>query len=288
METDIAADPFLELECTLGEGPVWIPAEERLSWVDIIGAELHGADADGGAHRVTEVGTHVSAIAARAEGGVVLAVKDGFELRTAGRQLERIIPVPVPDGQRFNDGSADPRGRFLAGTMAYDETKGVAALYRLEPDGSVGTVLSDVSMSNGIVWSADGRSMYYVDSPTQRVDVFDYDGDAGTVGNRRTVVAIEPADGTPDGLAIDSDGCLWLCLHGGGAIRRYAPSGEHLGTVRLPVPTVTACAFGGAALDILYITTARQGVDVATYPLAGSVFVARPGVAGAPEHAYAG
>jgi sugar lactone lactonase YvrE len=304
VEADVlVADVLVAAGCELGEGPVWSVAEQRLYWVDILGARVHSCTANGGDRRDFGTDRHVGCVALRAGGGLLLAARDRFEWRDATGQLTRTVDLPQRDPElRFNDGACDPAGRFLAGTMAYRVRRGAGTVYRLDPAGAVTPLLPGVSISNGLAWSADGRTLYYVDSPLRAddpgtappgaVDAFDYDPDTGALSHRRTAVTIPYREGTPDGLTVDADGCLWVALNrGGAAVRRYAPTGELLATVSVPVPQVTSCAFGGSALDTLYITTARENMDVATmarYPLSGSLFAVRPGVTGVPEHLYAG
>jgi sugar lactone lactonase YvrE len=162
--------------------------------------------------------------------------------------------------------------------MAYDMTAGAGALYRLDPDGDVSVVLPSVTCSNGLAWSPDGAIAYYIDSLTQRVDVFDYDESGLTA--RRPFVAIAADDGLPDGLTVDREGGVWVALFGGSAVRRYSPDGTLDEVLELPVSQVTACTFGGPALDELYITTSRLEVPEGEQPEAGSVFRAEAGVAG--------
>jgi sugar lactone lactonase YvrE len=193
--------------------------------------------------------------------------------------------------QRMNDGNCDAAGRFWAGTMAIDEHEGAGALYRLDPDGRVHTMVDRVSISNGIDWSEDGRLMYYIDSPTQSVDVFDFDLASGTIANRRSFVRIDPVDGTPDGLTLDAEGFVWVALWGGGAVRRYASDGTLDSIVTVAAPHVTSCAFGGRDLGDLYITTARiklSDAERSSRPLAGGLFRTRPGVHGRPPHRFKG
>jgi sugar lactone lactonase YvrE len=160
-------------------------------------------------------------------------------------------------------------------------------LLALGPDGSCRVVLDGVTVSNGLAWSPDGGTAYYVDSATQRIDAFDYEPERGLSG-RRPVVAVDPSAGTPDGLTVDADGHLWLALHGGGAVHRYRPDGRLDGRIELPVSQVTACTFGGPGLDQLYITTSRLGLDPAAEPEAGAVYQAQTGVTGQPAAVFAG
>jgi sugar lactone lactonase YvrE len=172
--------------------------------------------------------------------------------------------------------------------MAYDETPGRGALYRLDLDGSVHEVFGNVTISNGIAWTADGTQVYYIDTPTHRVDVFDFDGDAGRFHNRRPFVEVPADQGLPDGMALDTEGGVWVALYGGGAVHRYGPDGQLDSVVELPASRVTACAFAGEALDELFITTSREGLAAGEQPAAGALFRCRPGVTGVRAHEYAG
>jgi sugar lactone lactonase YvrE len=191
----------------------------------------------------------------------------------------------------MNDGNCDSAGRFWAGTMGLNEEPGAGALYRLDPDLNVTKVLDAVTISNGIDWSLDDSLMYYVDSDTFCVDVFDFDPDAGAISNRRAFVSVSAADGLPDGLTVDSEGYVWVAFWGGSCVRRYAPDGSLDLVVSLPTRHVTSCAFGGAGLDELYITSATEGLteaDLAQEPHAGALFRCKPGVVGRPEHVFLG
>lgn len=191
---------------------------------------------------------------------------------------------PVP-GRRGNDAAVAPDGALWAGSMPYDETPGGGNLIRVAPDGAVTEVLDDVTISNGTGWSPDGTRMYYVDTPTGRIDVFDVDGER--IGNRRQLAVVEDGSGSPDGLTVDADGCVWVALWGGAAIRRYTPEGKLDRVLPLPVSRPTACAFGGADLGDLYVSSARVGLE-APEPLAGSLLVV-PGIGqGVAQAAFGG
>jgi sugar lactone lactonase YvrE len=187
----------------------------------------------------------------------------------------------------MNEGDCDPDGRFYCGSMAYDITPGAGTLYRLDSDGTTTTVLTGVTISNGLAWSPDGGTAYYVDTPTQRIDVFDYDTARGLT-ERRTLLTIPADAGAPDGLTVDSEGRIWVALWGGSAVRCYEPTGTLVEQLTLPVSQVTACTFGGADLDELYITTSREGMAADDEPRAGALFRARPGATGRPASRYAG
>jgi sugar lactone lactonase YvrE len=238
---------------------------------------------------------HVGAAKPRAGGGLVVNLRDGVGLYDAPGDggapgaFRWLHHEPVA-GRRANDAAVAADGALWAGTMRYDTAPGGGTLARIAADGSVTTVLPDVTISNGTGWSPDGRLMYYVDTPTRRVDVFDVldveDGGA-RVGGRREFAVIEEGAGDPDGLTVDADGCVWVALWEGGAVRRYTPSGDLDLVLDLPVHLPTACAFGGRDLTDLYITTARVGLD-APHPLSGSVLVVPGAGQGLPSVAFGG
>jgi sugar lactone lactonase YvrE len=186
----------------------------------------------------------------------------------------------------MNEGGCDPDGRFYAGSMAYEQTPGAASLYRLDPDGSLQVVLDQVTVSNGLEWSPDGALAYYNDTASHRIDVFDYDPASGLTG-RRPFVEL-PDRGRPDGLTVDADGRVWTAVSNAGAVHCYEPTGVLEAVVRVPAEKVTACTFGGELLDQLFITTSREGVPAGGDPLAGSLFVAEPGVHGLPAREFFG
>lgn len=278
---------------SLGEGPLWDAMSRTLLWVDINGKRVHRYDPGTGRDSSFGVGQPVGAVALRSAGGLVLALRDGFAtLDRDGGDLTWVARTEEADSStRMNDGACDGMGRFWAGTMAFDSAPGRGSLYRLDADHSVQKVLEGVTISNGIVWSLDDTKMYYIDTPTQGVDVLDYDAASGAIGDRRRVIDIEPEAGRPDGMTMDSEGCLWVALYGGAAVRRYSVTGELLEVVELPATQVTSCAFGGSGLGDLYITSAAQELsadELGKQPHAGALFRCRPGVAGLPSPAYAG
>ncbi|CAL9534260.1 6-deoxy-6-sulfogluconolactonase [Streptomyces sp. enrichment culture] len=281
-----AYEVAVRAEAALGEGPTWDTAQNRLIWIDILNSRVHTYDPATGRRTVRATEQHVGAAKPRAGGGLVLNLRDGVGLVDPDGAFRWLRHDPVP-GRRGNDAAVAPDGSLWAGTMRYDEATGGGTLTRLTADGSAETVLDDVTVSNGTGWSPDGRLMYYIDTPTGRVDVFDVDPGTGRVAGRRPFARIEDGAGFPDGLTVDADGCVWVALWEGAAVRRYTPDGRLDRVIGLPVPRVTACAFGGADLTDLYITTARTGLT-APHPLAGAVFVVPGAGRGLPQPAFAG
>jgi sugar lactone lactonase YvrE len=264
----------------LSEGPRWDEERQELLWVDILGKGFHRATLteDGSPDRVDTMALdrHVGAVAPVAAGGYVLAAGQGFLfVDEAGSVHELAQPEAGHVRVRMNDGACDPQGRFWAGTMAYDVSPRAGTLYRLELDGSCSTVLTGLTISNGIGWSPDGETMYLSDSGTRLVEAFDFDGETGAIGARRTLVRIDDPGVAPDGLTVDEDGDLWVGLYGGWAVNRYGPEGMLRQTVHMPVAQATSCAFGGHDRRTLFVTTGREGLDDAALqrqPDAGRVF----------------
>jgi sugar lactone lactonase YvrE len=293
MPTSLRPDIAFDAGATLGEGPVWDEEQQRLLWVDILPGLVHRFDPATSGDEIFGVGKPVGSAGLRRGGGLVLAVEDGFALLDPGwRRLDQVAVIKHPGPPaRFNEGKCDPAGRFLAGTMAYDQTAGAGSVYRLDPGLAVTKLLDGVTISNGLAWSADGTTMYYIDSPTQGVDAFHYDIETGRLANRRRVVDIPAAAGLPDGMTIDTDGFLWVALYGGSAVHRYAPDGHLDAAVHFPATNITCPVFGARELDQLYVTSARDGLDerqLAAQPHAGAVFAVDVGARGLPGLRFAG
>lgn len=276
-----------------GEGPVWDAAAGCLWWVDIPAGLVHRVRPADGVTATLDVGQPVGAVAPRRDGGLVLAVRDGFALLDRAADRPRLV-VPVERDrprQQMNDGGVDPTGRFWAGTTSLDREPGAGTLYRLDADRTAAAVVPGVGMSNGIGWSPDGTRMYYVDSLVQGLDVFAFDAATGKLSGRRRLVTVERALGIPDGLAVDVDGGVWLAVWGSSRVVRYRPDGRLDRSLTLPVTQVSSCAFGGDDLRELYVTSAAEGLSPtarAAQPLAGAVFVATPGAQGVEVPPYAG
>ena len=277
----------------VGESPLWDDVTGELLWVDIPAGSIHRWRPGAAAPSSFVVGQPVGAIALRRSGGLIAAVRDGFAIvDEASGRLDLCGPLEVDRAHnRMNDGRCDSAGRFWAGTMAEDMSPGAGSLYRLDPDLTISTILPGVSVSNGIGWSPDDRTMYYVDSLEQSIDAFDFDAGLGLISNRRRLADIEVEAGMPDGIEVDTAGYVWVAVWGGGAIRRYSPAGELEEVVRLPATRVTSCTLGGPELRDLYVTTASRGLtadEQREQPHAGAIFRVAVDVPGRPAARFGG
>lgn len=291
------AEPATDHRDDHGEGPCWDHRTGSLLWIDQYEGIVHVAELDASTGAVSivrdhPVGSPVGAVVPTAGDDWLLACAGGFgRLHRDGRV--ELLDQPeqgAAERMRMNDGKCDAQGRFWAGSMAFAKTPGAGSLYRLDPDLTLHRVLAGTTISNGLVWTDDGRSMYYIDTPTQRVDRFRVDAD-GEISDRTPVVVIEDADGHPDGMTIDAEGCLWVALWDGWGLRRYSPAGELLATVRVDAPQVSSCCFGGPDLGTLFITTSQEDMSPerrAEHPNSGRLFRADVGVAGRPADVFGG
>jgi sugar lactone lactonase YvrE len=284
-------DVVVEARAELGEGPRWDAASGTLLWVDIPGHRVHRYDPATGRDSEELVPGVVSLALPRRRGGAVIGLPDGVHVLD-GERSPLLAPIDAErSGTRTNDGACDAAGRLWVGTMALDEASPLGGLYRVDADRSVTTVLTGTTISNGLGWSPSGDLFYFVDSPTRRVDVFDFDLKTGALEARRRFAAVEVEGAVPDGLNVDAEGCVWVALHGGWGLNRYSPEGDCVAEVRLPVAKTTSCCFGGSDLRDLYVTTRREGLsagELAEQPLAGALLRLDPGVSGLPTHAFAG
>ncbi|MFT4242106.1 MAG: SMP-30/gluconolactonase/LRE family protein [Acidovorax sp.] len=295
----MVAELVLDARNGTGESPVWHVGEQALYWVDIPGRAIHRwSPAEGHRHWATD--EMPACLAATATPGRWLAGMESgifaLQLQPDGR-ASATLAAPVQHAapaMRFNDGRCDRQGRLWAGTMCLDMVAGIraGAWYRFGPgDGALPARITDFIVPNGLAFSPDGRTMYVSDSHprVQAVWAFDYDTDTGTPRNRRLFVDMNPLPGRPDGAAVDADGCYWICGNDAGLVHRFTPGGRLDRSLPVPVKKPAMCAFGGAGLDTLFVTSIRPGgVDLSDQPLAGGVFALCPGVQGLPEPAFAG
>ena len=259
----------LRQPATLAEGPLWDPDRNCLWWVDIDAGLIHRFDPQTGSDTATDVGVPVGAVSLQQDGELILAAGKGFA--TYDGTLSWLGEVDA--GSRMNDGKCDPAGRFLAGTMS--DEPGTAAFYRLER-GEISQLFGDVTISNGLGWSPDGETFYYIDTPREAVWAFDYDVGSGGLARRRTFIDLHDVTGRPDGMAVAADGTIWVAMsRGGAAVREFTADGRPGRVVRLPTPFVTSVTFGGPDLSDLYVTTARRALSGEPDPLAGCVFRVR-------------
>jgi sugar lactone lactonase YvrE len=276
------AELVVDARCELGEAPVWDHRSEDLVWVDILSAELHSWSPATRRHRVLyRAEQPIGTVALHPDGYLVAAGTSILVWRPDGpvRTLA-VVTGELPE-HRFNDGAVDPQGRFLVGTVGPTEDTPTGRLHRLEHDGSTTVLLDGLTLSNGIDFTADGRTMYLIDSPTRSVQVFDY----GDVLSPRGTLASTEGDELPDGLCLDADDHLWVAYFEGHRVVRYTPDGRLDLVVELPVSQVTSCCFGDATLDTLYISTARENFSPqrrADEPTAGGIFRVRTGHKGRP------
>ncbi len=280
-------------EHLLGESPIWSGREQALFWVDIQGPSVHRLDPSSGRIDTWPMPEAVGSIALRTRGGLLAAMKSGFHFFDPDSgQLRRIAdPERHLPENRFNDGRCDRAGRFWAGTMSEASREPVGSLYCLEPDLTVRQVQSGISIPNSLAWSPDDRVMYFADSHRRLIWTYEFDLARGEIANQHVFVDFADHPGVPDGSTVDADGCLWNAEHGGSRVCRYTPDGRLDRAVALPVTQPTCCIFGGARLDTLYITTARENLSdaqLAAQPLAGAVFAIDVGVSGLPEPGFAG
>ncbi len=287
------AELIIDAKATLGEGPCWDASNNRLYWVDIIEKKIHIFDTITNKNEAISVDYLIGAVVARESGGFIAATQNGFyAVAENGEQTLIADPESEQPHNRFNDGKCDPAGRFWAGTMHIDEKEPSGALYVLGKDLTVKKALDNITISNGLAWTSDMKTMYYIDSPTKQVAAFDYDVDSGEISNKRIVVTIPDGEGIPDGMTIDADGNLWVAQWGGYKVSKWNPkTGERLGEIAVPAKQVTSCVFGGEELNELYITSARRGLDeeeLAAYPHSGSVFRVKTDVKGGETFLFKG
>ncbi len=288
----LKAELVLDAKATLGEGAIWNPTTQQLYWVDIEGKKLYIFDPANRYNREILLNQRIGTVVPTTTGQVVVALQNGiFLLDMESEQLTFITnPEENVAGMRFNDGKCDPAGRLWVGSMGLEEEQGKGSLYRINNNGDTKKMVAAVTISNGIIWSSDHTTMYYIDTPTYEVRAFDYNNETGEIRSPRIIITILASLGFPDGMTIDEEGMLWIAIWNGGIVGRWNPeTGELLQTIQLPAHNITSCAFGNENLDVLYITTARKGLTDAQkekYPLSGGLFAVNPGVKGVPADFY--
>jgi sugar lactone lactonase YvrE len=297
MSTDAPpTSPFrcvLDIGASLGECPVWSGDEQVLYWVDIDAPSLNRFDPATGKNVAMPMPESIGCFALRTGGGFVVALRGGFWLASVDGKLTRKVGAAPydPTHHRFNDGRCDAHGRLFAGYMNEARDASSAALIRLDPDFTQTQVISGMTISNGLAWSPDGRTMYHADTPTQLVHAYDYDMASAMPSNSRVFVRFTEKGDRPDGAAVDSEGCYWSALYRGGKVVRIAPDGRTLGSYPIPAMCPTMCAFGGRDLKTLYVTSARQqrsADELLRLPQSGGIFAMAVDVPGLPESKFAG
>jgi sugar lactone lactonase YvrE len=290
------AELLYDAKATLGEGPIWDARTQTLDWLDILNKRIY-ADAD----ILVELDEFVGCIAPRKNGGLVLTKRFSFwtfepfdhtqDKPASVRSTLLLALTDEPSSNRFNDGKCDPGGRFIAGTMDMNGKDPGGSLYSFDGR-SVTKILGDITVSNGMAWSPDHKTFYYIDTPTRTVRAFDYDLETGTIANPRVVITVSEALGWPDGMTSDTQGNLWIAMWGGAKLTKWNPdTGALLEQIPVPAKNVSSCVFGGRNMNELYITSARVGLDEATlkqYPLTGGVFRLETNVEGMPTFEFAG
>ncbi len=275
-------------KATLGEGPAWDAANQILYWVDVLEKRIYA-----GSKLFLQLDDFVGCLAPRKDGGLIIAQRFGFW--TFEPDTNKLVTFAAPKGEpsnnRFNDGKCDPHGRFVAGTMDNNEQEASGALYSLSTEGRVKRLLKEVRISNGIAWSPDFKKMYFIDTPTREVKVFDYDIETGQIADPRVIIHFPDTFGFPDGMTSDTNGNLWIAMWGGARVTQWKPNGTLLEQFGVPALNVTSCVFGGPDMNELFITTARVGMDSSAlqkYPQAGGVFRIQTNITGMPTFEFGG
>ncbi|HEY9678295.1 MAG TPA: SMP-30/gluconolactonase/LRE family protein [Drouetiella sp.] len=289
----LIAEPILPVAAALGEGAIWNFRDNVLHWVDIDNFQVHTYDPATGEDRFIEVGQHVSTVVRKAPelgGGFVVGLVDEIAHVTDDGKLTKLAKLAHNKRSRCNDGKCDPAGRFWCGSFNFDEKQSVCQLWMMDLEGKVHQKLDGVGVSNGLVWTSDSKNMYYVDSLSGHLALFDYDIESGAIKNRR--VAVENSwGGYFDGMTIDSDDNVYIAVWEGGVVLRINPrSGKLLDRIEIPgAMNITSCAFGGPNLTTLFITSSGKETDPKDQPNAGHLFkVEVPGAQGRRAFEYKG
>lgn len=282
----MTAELEYETKSLLGEGAFWNYKTQELYWVDIEGKKLNIYNPSTKINRSIEMPSLIGTVVPYTENEAVVALLDGIyivNLETDEVTLFSNVESDMPEN-RFNDGKCDPNGNFWVGSMHFDQNRPNASVYKINEEGESVKMIDSVTISNGIVWTKDSKTMYYIDTPSANIMAYDFNLETSTISNGRIAIKVLEEDGFPDGMTIDENDTLWVGMWNGNAIAHFNPNtGELIDKIRVPAHNVTSCAFGGENLDILYITTSSLDMteeEHKAYPLAGSIFRAKPGVKG--------
>ena len=288
----IQAQVVFKAKASTGEGSIWNSQRNSLFWVDIEGKTLHEFLPEKKTCRHWSFDRMITTVVPETPNTVVVALQNEVtRVNLDNGSTETISPIFDDNGKlRTNDGKCDPEGRLWVGTMGFGAPHGQASLYCVLSDGSQTTKLIGVTISNGLVWTKDKKYMYYNDTPTGKIARYRYDAESGDITWDGIAVQMKPGEGSPDGMTIDNEDHLWVAQWGGFGVYCYDPmTGQQLAKVNVPAPNVASCAFGGANLDELYITTARSSLkpeQLKKYPLSGSLFICRPGAKGVDANRF--
>lgn len=282
-----------EIKSKLGEGAFWDDHHQRLYWIDIEGKKVYLYDPETKKNQEFDMPSRVGTVVPKNKEEAVIALEDGiYMLNTKSGDINLLSDVEAEmTYNRFNDGKCDPNGNLWVGSMHLDQSAPKANLYKIAPDGQATKMLDSITISNGIVWTSDKKTMYYIDTPTGHIRAFDFDDKTSTISNERVAVVIPVSLGFGDGMTIDNEDKLWVGLWNGNAVARFDPlTGNLLEKIEVPAHNVTSCSFGGENFDTLYITTSSLDMNEAEtkkYPLAGSLFEVKPGVKGVGGNFFA-
>ncbi len=279
-------DLIIDARAQIAEGPFWDQEKQLLYWVDILEKTINIYNPVVGKNEIIQLEKMIGALIPAENGKMLAALEDGLYLIDPETSEQEFLVNPESNTEqtRFNDGKCDRKGRFWVGTMDLEENRELGTLYCLDRELNLEEKVKNVKISNGLAWSLDNQTMYYIDSPTKEVLAFDYDLETAEITNKRVIIEIPEGEGVPDGMTIDAEGKLWIAHFGGAQVSRWDPdSGEKIDSAQLPVSNVTSCAFGGKNLEDLYITTASVGLseeEKKEQPHAGGIYRYQAGVKG--------
>lgn len=285
------AELIFDAKATLGEGPIWHAPSQALYWLDILEKRIFTQSGI-----LAQLDDMIGCLAPQSNGNLLLALtsmggsSSWVDFDPASARLTTLAALPVSPGTRFNDGKCDPAGRFIVGTMDLKEREPIGALYALDAQKTVRQLFSGVTISNGLCWSPDFKTFYYIDTPTRNVQAFDYHLPTGQIANPRTAIHVPASLGWPDGMTADMDGNLWIAIWGGAQVTQWHPgTGRLLQQIPVPALHTSSCVFGGAHMNELYVTSARKGMsseDLSRYPHSGALFRINTKTIGMPTFEY--